>query len=115
MYLELALRLVAEDVGWMTHTASFEDAMRSLRQRFPLLARLGESYGRGARAERERRLSQGPPVAGEQREETIVMREVIESADGARGEMQEVSLDDGGDGDEEWDALYGETYAVGGR
>ncbi|KAM0721248.1 hypothetical protein Q7P37_003536 [Cladosporium fusiforme] len=114
VYLELGLRLIAEDVGWMMHTASVEDAMRSLRERFPLLARLGESYGRGANAERERRLSQSQLVADE-REERIFMREVLGDDGETGGEMEDVPLGNEGEGDEEWDALYGETYAVGGR
>lgn len=111
----------------MTNTASFEDVMRNLRERFPLLARLGESYGRGARAERQRRLSEvveRPALpaapATEGRAERIVMTGFVTTEDGGEvvGELEDVPLVEAGDvgeGEEEWDALYGETYAVGGR
>jgi hypothetical protein len=58
-YLEHALRLAAEDVGWLTHTATFEDAVRKVHKRFPMLGKLGESYGRGARKASARRRGQG--------------------------------------------------------
>jgi hypothetical protein len=54
-YLELALRHAAEDVGWLTHTATFEEGMekcvagvRRVRERFPVIGRVEESFGRGA-------------------------------------------------------------------
>lgn len=56
-YLELGLRIVAEDVGWLTHTATFEDAVQKIHRRFPMLTRLGESYGKGAKKEDDRRRS----------------------------------------------------------
>jgi hypothetical protein len=39
---------VAEDVGWLTHTATFEDAVGKLKARFPVRGRVEESFGRGA-------------------------------------------------------------------
>ena len=63
-YLEHGLRLAAEDVGWLTHTATFEDAVQKVQKRFPMLKKLGESYGKGARKESARRRESAPPVRG---------------------------------------------------
>ena len=62
-YLEHGLRLAAEDVGWLTHTATFEDAVQKVQTRFPMLKKLGESYGKGARKESARRRESGAAAA----------------------------------------------------
>ena len=51
-YLEHGLRLAAEDVGWLTRTLQFEDAVHAVQRRFPMLKKLGETAK--ARRRRER-------------------------------------------------------------
>lgn len=62
-YLEHGLRLAAEDVGWLTRTLQFEDAVHAVQRRFPMLKKLGESYGEGAKKERARRYREEIPGA----------------------------------------------------
>ncbi|GAB7323590.1 hypothetical protein MBLNU13_g07084t1 [Cladosporium sp. NU13] len=62
-YLEHGLRLAAEDAGWLTHTLQFEDAVHAVQRRFPMLKKLSESYGEGARKERARRYREEVPGA----------------------------------------------------
>lgn len=62
-YLEHGLRLAAEDVGWLTNTLPFEDAVHAVQRRFPMLKKLSDSYGKGAREERARRSREEIPGA----------------------------------------------------
>jgi hypothetical protein len=113
------LRLVAEDVGWLTHTATFEDAMRKVQRRFPVLARLSESYGKGAKKEDERRRSGSgagsrPPPGLPERGRTLndgaaaaaASRRLTEEEVGRFAELEEVPLERE---DDEWDEVCGEA------
>jgi hypothetical protein len=115
LYLEFGLRLVAEDVGWLTHTATFEDAVRKVQRRFPVLARLSESYGKGAKKEDERRRSgsgagsrppPGLPERGRTLNDAASSRRLTEEEVGRFGELEEVPLERE---DDEWDELCGDA------
>lgn len=102
-YLELGLRIVAEDVGWLTHTATFEDAVQKIHRRFPMVTRLSESYGKGAKREDDRRRSNSG--AGSAQTATAIDREsgsgsvasssrrLTEEEIGRFGALEEVPLD----------------------
>jgi hypothetical protein len=50
-------------VGWLTNTLPFEDAVHAVQRRFPMLKKLSDSYGKGAREERARRHREEIPGA----------------------------------------------------
>lgn len=119
-YLEYGLRLFAEDVGWLTHTATFEEAVRGISRRFPVIGRLGQSYGEGAREEVRRRSGWGfgcefalRAVGVEVRAEPAgsdgVVVEGLRPAAAERfriAELEDVPLQSSGeDGDDEGDEL----------
>lgn len=85
--------------------------MQKLTRRFPTLKRLGESYGKGAKKESERRRSSSGSVAGSgllehgQENAGTSSRRLTREEVGRFAEMQEVPLR--GE-DDEWDSLYGD-------
>ena len=50
-------------MGWLTNTLPFEDAVHAVQRRFPMLKKLSDSYGKGAREERARRSREEIPGA----------------------------------------------------
>ena len=115
-YLELALRYVAEDVGWLTHTETFEEVVGQFRERLPpcppcpvLVRRLGESFERGAsrgvEGRRERSGSGGgvvgpPSVTRRLGREQPVVERLGREAIALFGEVEEAPVEDDG---EEWE------------
>ena len=107
------MRLAAEDVGLLTHTATFEDAMQKLTRRFPTLKKLSESYGRGAKKESQRRQSMSNSAAGSgllegngQIAGPSSLRRLTRDELSRFGELEEIPLREE---DDEWDSLYGDT------
>ena len=112
-YLELALRCLAEDVGRLTHTETFEGVVERVREKFPpcpeFVRRLGESFERGAGRERERSGSGGGVEGRERRgrregKEREQQQRVVERLGreelGLFGEVEEAPVEDDG---EEWE------------
>lgn len=107
------MRVVAEEVGWFTHTSTFEDVSRKLKGRFPFLARVGASYGKGAREESARRSGQGQGIkamGGSGGGEAVKTKNVRGESDGDDGGMEEVSLEDAED--DEWHSVEGEASMI---
>lgn len=80
--------------------------MQKLTRRFPTLKRLGESYGKGAKKESERRRSNSGLLEHSQENAGTSSRRLTREEVGRFAEMQEVPLR--GE-DDEWDSLYGDT------
>lgn len=87
--------------------------MQKLTKRFPTLKRLGESYGKGARKESQRRQSMSNSAAGSGLLEgsghiagPTSSRRLTTDELSRFGELEEIHLKEE---DDEWDSLYGDT------